>query len=47
VAAGHALLTAAGGGLLRPDGQPLRYGAGDFRIAGFIAFGDRAAMRTA
>lgn len=45
VAAGHALLTAAGGDVLRPDGEPLRYGAADFLIPGFIAFGDRAAMR--
>jgi 3'(2'), 5'-bisphosphate nucleotidase len=34
----------AGGGVLRPDGEPLRYGASDFRIPAFIAFGDRAAM---
>jgi 3'(2'), 5'-bisphosphate nucleotidase len=47
VAAGHALLAAAGGGVLRPDGQPLLYGQSDFRIPGFIAFGDRAAMQPA
>lgn len=40
VAAGHALLLAAGGDVRRPDGQPLRYGAADFRIPGFIATGD-------
>jgi len=47
VAAGEALLTAAGGGVVKPDGAPLRYGqaAGQtgFRIPAFIAFGDRAA----
>jgi 3'(2'), 5'-bisphosphate nucleotidase len=40
VAAGHALLLAAGGDVRKPDGQPLRYGATDSRIAGFIAAGD-------
>lgn len=43
VAAGHAVLAGAGGALLRPDGSPLRYGEGDFRIAGFIASGDHPA----
>ena len=42
VAAGHAVLVAAGGELRKPDGGALRYGQGDFRIAGFIATGDRA-----
>jgi 3'(2'), 5'-bisphosphate nucleotidase len=40
VAAGHALLLAAGGGMLRPDGRALPYGQTDFLIPGFIAFGD-------
>jgi 3'(2'), 5'-bisphosphate nucleotidase len=40
VAAGHAVLLAAGGGVVRPEGQPLLYGQGDFRIPAFIAFGD-------
>jgi 3'(2'), 5'-bisphosphate nucleotidase len=40
VAAGHAVLLAAGGDVRRPDGEPLRYGAADFRIPGFIATGD-------
>jgi 3'(2'), 5'-bisphosphate nucleotidase len=40
VAAGHAVLMAAGGDLRKPDGSPLRYGQGSFRIAGFIATGD-------
>jgi 3'(2'), 5'-bisphosphate nucleotidase len=40
VAAGHAVLAAAGGALRRPDGGALRYGQGDFRIPAFIATGD-------
>lgn len=46
VAAGHALIIAAGGTLTAPDGPPLTYGhARDFRIPGFIAWGDpRAAV---
>jgi 3'(2'), 5'-bisphosphate nucleotidase len=43
VAAGHALLLAAGGGVLTPDGRPMRYGQRGFRVPGFIAFGDRKA----
>jgi 3'(2'), 5'-bisphosphate nucleotidase len=43
VAAGHAVLVAAGGELTKPDGGPLRYGQGDFLIPGFIATGDAAA----
>lgn len=42
VAAGHALLLAAGGDVLKPDGTPLRYGQkDDYLIPGFLAFGDR------
>ncbi len=46
VAAGHALILAAGGTLTAPDGAALTYGhAKDFRIPGFIAWGDpRAAI---
>jgi 3'(2'), 5'-bisphosphate nucleotidase len=42
VAAGHALLAAAGGRVLAPDGSPLRYGqhAEQFRIQAFVAWGD-------
>ena len=40
VAAGHAVLLGAGGALRRPDGSPLLYGQGDFRIPAFIATGD-------
>ena len=43
VAAGHALLLAAGGGVRRPDGGALRYGQGGFLIPAFIAFGDGSA----
>lgn len=39
VAAGHAVLLAAGGEVLKPGGEPLRYGADNFRIAGFVAHG--------
>jgi 3'-phosphoadenosine 5'-phosphosulfate (PAPS) 3'-phosphatase len=40
-AAGHAVLAAAGGAVLTPDGKPLRYGKADadFLHAGFIALG--------
>ena len=40
-AAGHAVLAAAGGDVLTPEGQPLRYGkaAAQFLHAGFIAVG--------
>jgi 3'(2'), 5'-bisphosphate nucleotidase len=44
VAAGHALVVAAGGTLTRPNGEPLLYGRGDFYIAGFIAAGDPARL---
>lgn len=39
-AAGHAVLAAAGGGVMRLDGSPLRYGGseGAFLIKGFIAY---------
>jgi 3'(2'), 5'-bisphosphate nucleotidase len=43
VAAGHAILAAAGGTVTRPDGAPLFYGdaASDFRVPAFVAWGDR------
>jgi len=40
IAAGHAVLVAAGGDLRKPDGGALRYGQDSFRVAGFIATGD-------
>jgi len=44
VAAGHALVVAAGGRVLTPQGTPLAYGraAENFRVAAFIAWGDSA-----
>jgi 3'(2'), 5'-bisphosphate nucleotidase len=41
VAAGHALIAAAGGSVASPDGEALRYGAADrdFRIPAFLACG--------
>lgn len=47
VAAGHALVLAAGGAVMSGDGGALRYGRFQegFRVAGFIAFGDPAAAR--
>jgi 3'(2'), 5'-bisphosphate nucleotidase len=47
VAAGHAVLAAAGGTVTRPDGTALTYGTGrnDFLIPGFLAWGDPAAAR--
>ncbi len=45
VAAGHAVLAAAGGSLTTPEGTPLPYGriAERFRVPGFIAWGDPSA----
>jgi 3'(2'), 5'-bisphosphate nucleotidase len=40
VAAGHALIEAAGGQLRTPDGGRLVYGTPDLRIPGFIAWAD-------
>jgi len=39
IAAGHAILTAAGGEVTAPDGSPLRYGTPDLLIPAFIASG--------
>ncbi len=43
IAAGHALVHAAGGIVTTPDGRPLVYGgtSRNFRVNGFIAWGDR------
>jgi 3'(2'), 5'-bisphosphate nucleotidase len=46
VAGGHAVLLAAGGDVLRPDGSPLLYGQTDFRVPAFIAFGDPSMAAT-
>ncbi|MCO5130055.1 MAG: 3'(2'),5'-bisphosphate nucleotidase CysQ [Xanthobacteraceae bacterium] len=46
VAAGHAVVVAAGGKVTDAQGQPLRYGAGrpGFLLPNFIAWGDPAAI---
>jgi 3'(2'), 5'-bisphosphate nucleotidase len=46
VAAGHALVAAAGGTVTLPDGGALRYGeaASDFRVPAFIAWGNRTGV---
>ena len=48
-AAGHAILKAAGGDIMRLDGSPLTYGAGDgnFIIPGFIAYASDSAANAA
>ena len=48
-AAGHAILRAAGGDIMRLDGSPLRYGdrAGNFVIKGFVAFATSEAKAAA
>ena len=47
IAAGHAILAAAGGTVLQPDGRPPHYGqvSGGFRASPFIAWGDPNAAR--
>ena len=42
VAAGHAVVVAAGGAVADPQGAPIKFGnaAGNFRIPAFIAWGD-------
>jgi 3'(2'), 5'-bisphosphate nucleotidase len=44
VAAGHALVEAAGGAVTSPSGAPLRYGNGadGYRVPAFIAWGDHS-----
>jgi len=39
VAAGHAILVAAGGSMTDPNGAPLAYGTADLRIPAFLAWG--------
>jgi 3'(2'), 5'-bisphosphate nucleotidase len=45
VAAGHAMLVAAGGAVMAPEGGPLSYGRIDanFRVPAFVAWGDPSA----
>jgi 3'(2'), 5'-bisphosphate nucleotidase len=40
IAAGHAILKAAGGSVTAPDGAPLAYGSNDLLIPAFLAWGD-------
>jgi 3'(2'), 5'-bisphosphate nucleotidase len=40
VAAGHAIVAAAGGSVVAPDGAPLAYGTAELLIPGFLAWGD-------
>ena len=40
IAAGHAILKAAGGDVAAPDGSPLVYGSRDLLIPAFVASGD-------
>ena len=42
IAAGHAILKAAGGSVTAPDGIPLVYGTNDLLIPAFLAWGDPA-----
>jgi len=48
VAAGHAVVTAAGGIVTTPQGVPLKFGnaAANFRVPAFIAWGDPAKAKT-
>lgn len=47
IAAGHALVVAAGGVMTSPDGSALKYGnaGSDFAVPGFIAWGDASRAR--
>ncbi len=49
IAAGHAVIAAAGGDIMSLDGKPLRYGGDDggFIVPGFVAFANAAAASTA
>jgi 3'-phosphoadenosine 5'-phosphosulfate (PAPS) 3'-phosphatase len=40
VAAGHAIVVAAGGSAVTPDGTPIVYGTPDLKIPAFLACGD-------
>jgi 3'(2'), 5'-bisphosphate nucleotidase len=42
VAAGHAIIRAAGGSVTAPDGTPLVYGSDGLKIPAFLAWGDPA-----
>jgi 3'(2'), 5'-bisphosphate nucleotidase len=42
IAAGHAILAAAGGSMTAPDGSPIVYGSKELKVPAFLAFGDPA-----
>jgi len=42
IAAGHAILAAAGGTMMAPNGAPIVYGSEDLLIPAFLAWGDPA-----
>jgi 3'(2'), 5'-bisphosphate nucleotidase len=42
IAAGHAILVAAGGIVTQPDGSPLKYGTAGLLIPSFLAWGNPA-----
>lgn len=44
VAAGHAILVAAGGRVLAPNHTPLVYGTPELRIPAFVSWGDAASL---
>lgn len=46
IAAGHAIVVAAGGAVRKSNGDPLTYGqiADDFRVSAFVALGDSSAI---
>jgi 3'(2'), 5'-bisphosphate nucleotidase len=46
IAAGHAILAAAGGKVTAPDGSPLAYGSKELLIPSFLAFGDPAPIES-
>jgi 3'-phosphoadenosine 5'-phosphosulfate (PAPS) 3'-phosphatase len=43
VAAGHAILQAAGGSVVGPDERPLIYGSAERLLPAFVAWGDPSA----
>ncbi|HET7848279.1 MAG TPA: 3'(2'),5'-bisphosphate nucleotidase CysQ [Pseudolabrys sp.] len=47
IAAGHALVLAAGGAMTTPQATPLAYGTSKFLVPGFVAWGDPTQVRKA
>jgi 3'(2'), 5'-bisphosphate nucleotidase len=46
IAAGHAVLAAAGGTVLTPEGRPISFGQSpEFRVPAFVAWGEESAAR--